>query len=171
MAEPDAAADVRLRPASPADLPRIAALGRWVWLDSYADAGVSSSFAAYVEQAFSIATLEAELQRGSMWLIAVGDQLQAWAQLGEPQDGRIELMRLYVVPPCHGQGLGARLLRQVRAAHPRQSVWLSAWEGNAGALRFYRREGAQVQGETWFELDGQRHRNEVLGWPALEAAP
>jgi len=35
-------------------------------------------------------------------------------------------------------------------------------------LRFYRREGAQLLGETWFGLDGQRHRNELLGWPALE---
>ena len=158
-----------LRAATEADLPRIAALARWVWLDSYADAGVSASFAAYLEQAFSIETLRASLRREPMWLIEEGEQLQAWAELDSTVDGQLELTKLYVAPPCHGRGLGARLLRHVRAHHPRRALWLLAWEGNEGALRFYRREGARLIGEGWFELEGQRHRNERLGWAALES--
>jgi len=158
-----------LRPAVEADLPRIAALARWVWLDSYAEAGVSASFAGYLDQAFDLAALRQSLQREPMWLVEDGESLQAWAELdGSAAPDKIELSRLYVAPPRHGRGLGARLLQHVREVHPRRALWLSAWEGNAGALRFYRREGAQLLGETWFELDGQRHRNEVLGWPALD---
>jgi diamine N-acetyltransferase len=158
-----------LRKATPADLPRIAALSCWVWLNSYADQGVSASFARYVEQAFDTAALLRSLQREPMWIIEDGEYLQAWAELdGSVAPDKIELSRLYVAPPCQGQGLGARLLHHVRAVNAQRSLWLSAWEGNAGALRFYRREGATLLGETWFELDGQRHRNEVLGWPALE---
>jgi len=158
-----------LRVATEADLPRIAALARWVWLDSYADQGVSASFARYVEQAFDPAVLWRSLQREPMWLIEDGEYLQAWAELDRSAaPDKIELSRLYVAPPCHGRGLGARLLRHVRAVNAPRRLWLSAWEGNAGALKFYRREGANLLGETWFELDGQRHRNEVLGWPALE---
>ena len=158
-----------LRAATEADLPRIAALARWVWLDSYASEGLSAAYAGYLDEAFSPAALRQTLQREPMWVIEAGEFLQAWAELdASAADDRVELVRLYVAPPFHGQGLGARLLRHARASNPARPLWLGAWEGNAGALRFYRREGASLIGETWFELDGQRHRNEMLGWPALE---
>jgi len=161
-----------LRAATEADLPRIAALARWVWLDSYASEGLSKAHAGYLDAAFATAVLGRTLQSEPMWLIEEGEFLQAWAELNDSAaDDKVELVRLYVAPPLHGQGLGARLLRHARASHPRRSLWLSAWEGNTGALKFYRREGAHLIGETWFELDGQRHRNEVLAWPAQEGSP
>src|SRR6218665_2876527 len=154
-----------LRAATEADLPRIAALARWVWLDSYADAGVSASFAAYLEQAFSIETLRASLRREPMWLIEEGEQLQAWAELDSTGDGQLELTKLYVAPPCHGRGLGAPLLLHLPPhPPPRAAVGGPAGEGKGGALRFPRREGPRLIGEGWFELEGQRHRNERLGW-------
>ncbi|MDN3920918.1 GNAT family N-acetyltransferase [Roseateles violae] len=163
-----------LRAAVEADLPRIAALARWVWLDSYAGPGVSDSFARYVDAAFDPRTLRQALP-GGMWVIEEGGFLLAWAQADagapcpvERDEALVELVRLYVAPPQCGQGHGKRLLDHVRAAHPRRSLWLTPWEGNAGALRFYRREGAELWGETWFELEGQRHRNEVLGWSPLQ---
>lgn len=159
-----------LRAAVAADLPRIAALARWVWLDAYVHEGVSDAFAGYLEREFNVDALGATLAREPMWVIEDGDYLRAWVETdASSEPGKVEIARLYVAPPFHGQGFGARLLRHVRAAVPDRAVWLKAWEGNAGALRFYRREGAALVGETWFELDGQRHRNEVLGWPALQA--
>ncbi|UXH77600.1 GNAT family N-acetyltransferase [Roseateles amylovorans] len=199
-----------IRRAVAADLPRIAALARWVWLDTYASHGVTAAFAAYVEDAFRPETLARALAQDPMWVIegppdvvppkpgartdvkpnprsrdddikaaglpaaqalapAPDLPLQAWAALdSHTEPGRVELTRLYVAPTCQGLGFGAALLRHARQAHSTRSLWLSAWEGNARALTFYRREGATQLGETWFELDGRRHRNEVLGWPPLE---
>jgi len=163
-----------LRLAAETDLPRIAALARWVWLDSYAQPGVSESFAQYVQEAFDLDPLRQALTSG-MWVIEDGEFLLAWAHADvhahcpvERDEMLVELVRLYVAPPHCGKGYGKRLLDHVRATYAQRAVWLTPWEGNAGALRFYRREGASLWGETWFELDGQRHRNEVLGWPALE---
>ena len=163
-----------MRRAQADDAPRIAALARWVWLDRYAiDGGVNGDVADYLKHEFD----EQVLSRspGHQWLIERGNALLAWAQLDdaspcpvESGGTAIELKRLYVSPRSQGQGLGARLLRQSRQDSPKQSLWLSAWVGNAGALRFYRREDAGYWGETWFELGGERHRNEVLGWPPLE---
>jgi GNAT superfamily N-acetyltransferase len=159
---------MQLRAAVDDDLARVAALGRWVWLDSYAASGVSHGVAAYVEGAFGVPALRESLQREPMWLIEAGADLLAWAELDSRTADAVELCRLYVAPPQQGRGLGAQLLRHVRQTHAHRAVWLTAWEGNAGALRFYRREGAQLLGEAWFELDGQRHRNERLGWPAWQ---
>lgn len=167
-----------IRLARVADVPRLAALARWVWLQTYAAAGVRESFVGYLERAFATAELARLIADPSqrMWVAEQEAELLAWAHLdlgaacpvpglaGEPA----ELSRLYVAPPAAGQGLGAALLRQVRAALPTHAIWLSVWEGNAGALRFYQREGASPLGETWFELERERHRNDVLAWPPLE---
>ena len=166
------------RPACAADAPRLSALACWVWLQTYASEGVRESYAAYLDVAFA----QAELVRliadptQRMWVVEREGHLLAWGHLDLssacPVPGltglQAELSRLYVVPPAAGQGLGASLLRQLRSAVPGHALWLSAWEGNASALRFYRREHAVLLGEAWFELGQERHRNEVLAWPALE---
>jgi GNAT superfamily N-acetyltransferase len=167
-------ADDLMRRARPDDALRIAALARWVWLDRYAiDGGVNGDVADYLKREFDERILGQSMAR--QWLIERGNALLAWAQLDDASpcpaasDGpAVELKRLYVSPRSQGQGLGARLLRQCRQEWPERPLWLSAWVGNTDALRFYRREGAVYWGETWFELGGERHRNEVLGWPAME---
>ncbi|MBB4842378.1 GNAT superfamily N-acetyltransferase [Paucibacter oligotrophus] len=171
-------AELLMRRAKPEDAQRIAALARWVWLDRYViDDGVNADVADYLRQEFDEQLLRQAMDLGRSWVIERGSTLLAWAQLDEtalcPVElgaPSVELKRLYVSPRSQGQGLGARLLRQCRQEWPEQALWLSSWVGNVDALRFYRREGAAYWGETWFELGGERHRNEVLGWPALEQA-
>ncbi|MCV2354493.1 GNAT family N-acetyltransferase [Paucibacter sp. B2R-40] len=168
--------EVVLRRARPDDALRIAALARWVWLDRYAlGGGVNGDVADYLKREFDEPLLRQALDLGRHWLAERGTTLLAWAQLDdaaacpvEAAGAAVELKRLYVSPRSQGQGLGARLLRQCRQEWPERAMWLSAWVGNEGALRFYRREGATYWGETWFELGGEQHRNEVLGWAALE---
>jgi len=165
-----------MRPAQPDDALRIAALARWVWLDRYAaEGGVNSTVAEFLKRDFDEQVLRQSLDLNRHWLIERGDTLLAWAHLDDSavcpvqlSGPAVELKRLYVAPHSQGQGLGLKLLHQARQEWPERALWLSAWVGNEGALRFYRREGALSWGEAWFELGGQQHRNELLGWPALE---
>lgn len=162
-----------LRRARPDDAACLAALARWVWLDSYADAGVEGRFLAYLDESFTPAAFQRLMAdpAQALWLVEQGDALQGFAQLRRgaqapvPTAAGAELERLYVAPPCTGRGLGVQLLQVARAIEPRQPLWLSVWEGNAGALRFYAREGGQVVGETDFLLDGQAIRNLVIAFP------
>ncbi|MDT9001291.1 GNAT family N-acetyltransferase [Paucibacter sp. APW11] len=172
----------KIRRAVRSDAPALSALARWVWLQTYALDGLRDSFIRYLDDSFSEARLHALIADPAqpMWLLHEGNHLLAWAhvELGAAWAGsglavggaQAELQRLYVAPTRSGEGFGARLLQHVREALPAHAVWLRAWAGNEGALRFYRREGAQQLGETWFELEQERHRNEVLGWPAWEGA-
>lgn len=158
------------------DAARLAALAQWVWLDSYAPDGVEHRFLSYLAESFTPQVFEGLLRDAGrqIWLMEEGAALQGFVQLCRPAPApvdradrpQVELERLYVAPPCTGRGLGPRLLGAARAVWPREALWLSAWAGNEGALRFYRREGGEEIGETDFFLDGQPHRNLVLAWPA-----
>jgi GNAT superfamily N-acetyltransferase len=61
------------------------------------------------------------------------------------QDMRVlELETLSVTPQARGRGVGAALLarvREIRDAEGYDDIWLTAVAQNAGALRFYEREG------------------------------
>lgn len=162
-----------LRRARADDAPRLAALARWVWLDSYAADGVEQRFLRYLDESFTPAAFERAIAdpRQALWLLEEGAAVQGFAQLARdapapvPGDAQVELTRLYVAPPCTGRGLGARLLQAARQTWPGEGLWLSVWVGNAGALRFYAREGGRSAGQTQFMLDGQAIANEVIAFP------
>lgn len=161
------------RRARAEDAPRLAALAQWVWLDSYAVDGVEGRFLPYLAESFTPAVFEGLIEDPgrAVWLIEEGDALQGFAQLRRgapaplPTASSVELERLYVAPPCTSRGLGAQLLRAARQTWPGETLWLSVWVGNTGALRFYAREGGQVVGQTHFMLDGQAIPNEVIAFP------
>lgn len=162
-----------LRRASAQDAPQLAALAQWVWLDSYASGGVEPRFLPCLAESFTPAAFERAIadRQQALWLVEEGAALQGFAQLqqGAPAptacDARVELARLYVAPPCTGRGLGAQLLQAARNTWPGEGLWLSVWVGNAGALRFYAREGGQLVGQTQFMLDGQAIANHVIAFP------
>ncbi|MGM9484197.1 GNAT family N-acetyltransferase [Roseateles sp. NT4] len=165
---------MNLRRARADDAPRLAALAQWVWLDSYAAEGVEQRFLPYLAESFLPAAFEDVIAdpAQAIWLLEEGAALQGFAQIGRGVPApvpaavpRNELKRLYVAPPCTGRGLGSLLLQAARETWPGEGLWLSVWVGNAGALRFYAREGGQNIGQTHFMLDGQAITNEVIAFP------
>ena len=165
-----------LREASAQDLPALSQLITWVWLQTYADQGVRPAFADHLHETYSPEALEAWLEPAHRcWLAEDEGHLQgmvhvsldsrcpvAWQQ---GQDA--EVCELYVVPPLARRGLGRALLAQARGQLPGRALWLSVWAPNERAIAFYERQQARRLGETWFELEQQRHLNWIYGWPAL----
>lgn len=164
------------RRAGLADAHRLAALARWIWLQSYASQGLEDRFLAYLDGQLTAERLEPLLAdpQQVFWLHEHDGALQGFAQLrrdvAPPADCRtkacVELERLYVAPPCCGRGLGRELLAVARRTWPEQGLWLSVWAGNERAQDFYHREGGERVGQTDFMLDGQAHLNHVFAWPA-----
>lgn len=71
-----------------------------------------------------------------------------WVTVAEEEPGRVvgflacdeaEVCALYVAPGARGAGVGQALME--RAKQGRDGLWLKVLEGNAGARRFYAREG------------------------------
>lgn len=83
--------------------------------------------------------------------------------LGEPH---VELTRLYVSAPWHGQGVANELMKAfLDEARGRgfKAVWLEAFEGNPRALGFYARWGFRDLGGREQAREGVRLPHRILG--------
>ena len=67
----------------------------------------------------------------------------------------IEIARFYVDVDFHGQGLAQALMDEVRgiaSARGARSLWLSVWQEQPQAIRFYEKEGFRIAGTLVFHV-------------------
>lgn len=133
--------------------------------------------AAYCELAFTPATQHREITDPSMttFVARYQGELVGYAQLqdGMPPEGVDELpavllKRIYVAQLWIGTGVGRSLMRAVVAegsARGARTLWLTVWERNPRAIRFYSRLGMRVIGEADFLLGSQLQRDLVMAGP------
>lgn len=72
----------------------------------------------------------------------------------EPSPGA-EIGRFYVDTAFHGQGLAQQLMakvREVARARGARSLYLSVWQEQPQAIRFYEKEGFRIAGTLVFEV-------------------
>jgi ribosomal protein S18 acetylase RimI-like enzyme len=72
----------------------------------------------------------------------------------EPSPGA-EIGRFYVDTAFHGQGLAQRMMAKVREiarARDARSLYLSVWQQQPQAIRFYEKEGFRIAGTLVFEV-------------------
>jgi GNAT superfamily N-acetyltransferase len=116
-------------------------------------------FRLYMQQAFSLETLNREIQNPEMHFFFVmhQDEVKAYFKINtglgqsEPESpDAAELERFYVLPEHIGSGVGSQIMEYilglVQSWH-KQYLWLGVWEKNDKAIRFYRRHGFVKFGE------------------------
>jgi GNAT superfamily N-acetyltransferase len=165
---------ITLRPAVAADALCIGVLGMQVFLETYAPDGVRPDLAREVLQLLSPETTATALARDDQRFIVAeraGHLLgfAHWrpgaAHEGVHADRPAELFRLYVLLRFAGSGLGTRLLRaaeEAAAAEGADTMWLTAWAGNARARAFYPRRGYTDVGETAYVIEGIAYENRIF---------
>lgn len=174
----------RLRPATPADAPALAALGTRAFTAKFGQMYRPQDLAAFLAEAYSEAAIAAELaDPAKLFHVAESrpseDQgtpspasapllapLLAWCKLGLtcgfPQHARgrrvMELKQLYTAPEATGTGLGTALMDWAMAEFTTRGadeVQLSVWSGNAQAQRFYARYGFAKVADVTFRVGEQ----------------
>ena len=165
---------LRLRPAAPDDAATIAALAMQVFLDTYAAEGVRpdlarEAFAEYSADAFAARLLEParafELAERGSGLIGFAEILLVALPAPAGKVAGAELVRLYVQPAFQGRGVGRNLLRSAESAATARglpALWLTAWEGNHRASRFYAANGYSDIGATTYTFEGKTYANRVF---------
>jgi diamine N-acetyltransferase len=167
--------DILYRPAVADDALCLGVLSTQVFLDTYATQGVRAAHAREVLAKHSVAAYDTLLADARITILVAecAGHLVGFSQVENgsghamvPEAAASELQRLYVQEPFTGRGVGRDLLRHAEKAAVvcgADTVWLTAWTGNARALQFYPRRGYGELGTTVYTIDGEDHPNRLFG--------
>ncbi len=160
--------DLVLRPAFPADVAALAALGRDSFVAKFGAMYRPEDLAVFLGETFTPGAIAAELANPErLYCLAErAGALLGYCKLGLvcgfPEHVRggnvIELKQLYTAPASTGLGIGAALMAWALAeARGRgcDEMQLSVWSGNAGAQRFYARYGFAKVADVTFRVGEQ----------------
>jgi len=167
---------LKIRYAGVGDIRELAALGRKTFRDTYyRNPNVKrSNMIAYMETSFSEAQISKEIaDKDTVFLIAEADQASAgYAKLVTGRalkevggKSPMEISRIYLRKEFIGKGYGRRLLDTCIDEAERAGcdvVWLSVWQHNHHAIRFYERNGLCRAGTHFFDLAGSRETDLVM---------
>lgn len=143
----------------------LGAMARQCFSDAFAHLYEPAPFARFLEDAYGPGgRMERDLDdRSVRWQIAAaGDQIIGYAKLSPlrapapaPQPGALELQQIYVLTPWHGRGVAERLMHWALAnarAEGAPEIYLTVFDHNARAKRFYSRHGFIEVGHCTFTL-------------------
>ncbi len=147
-------------PATEADLPAITDLAGVIWRACYPGIISPAQIEFMLARMYATATLRDEIRsRGiHFYRLLAGGQLVGFAALG-PTDiaGVMKLHKLYLLPACHGCGLGSLLLQHTEAEARKlgaRRLILSVNKRNARAIAAYQRNGFAVAEAVVTDLGG-----------------
>jgi len=157
-----------LRPATTADVPALAQLGRDSFVAKFGTLYRPEDLAAFLAESFADAAIAVEVANPArIYCLAEHDgMLAAYCKLslicGFPEHARgshvIELKQLYTAPDATGGGIGSRMMDWALAEatrHRADEMQLSVWSGNHDAQRFYARFGFAKVADVTFRVGEQ----------------
>jgi len=163
-----------LRPATPADVPALAALGRDSFVAKFGDLYRPEDLAAFLQETHSEAAVAAELADPARLyrLAEQGGRLVGYCKLAIPSSlagharGRnpFEIKQLYTAPDATGGGIGRLFMAWVleeAAARGADEIQLSVYSDNPEAQRFYARHGFEKVADIHFWV-GEKRDDEFL---------
>lgn len=165
---------IALRAARVEEADVLAAFGARLFRETYAPTCRAEDVEAYAAAAFGAERQDAELRdpAATTLLAAEGGRLAGYALLrrggapaGVPGSHPLEIARFYVDAGWHGRGVAAQLMDAALAAAAqwrRDALWLSVWEENTRAIRFYRRHGFGVVGSATFRMGDDLQRDHLM---------
>ena len=163
-----------IRPARRSDAAALAALAERSFRATFATGSSIEHMQRHCERSYGETMQAAEIADAQLCTLLAyrGAELAGFAQLRLQGPApacvdapAMELQRLYVDAPWHGQGVAAALMRELLAlaAHKRGArVWLGVWEYNPRAIAFYAKFGFCVVGAHDFDLGGDLQRDLVM---------
>ncbi len=146
----------------------LCAMARQSFSETFAHLYDPVPFALFLEQAYGPGSyMERDLADPLInWQVAaVGDQPIGYAKLSPlmapaptPQPRAMELQQIYVLSPWHGRGVAERLINwalNTARAEGAPEIYLTVFDHNTRAKRFYSRHGFSEVGHCTFHL-GER---------------
>jgi len=155
------------------DAGNLTVLSIQVWLHTYAQDGVKTSYSNYLLEHFTKENFAAVIQgpNQDIWIYETDTALQGFmimkhtSPCPERPDCITEIDSFYVQDQATRMGIGSALLRQAVSSCKDKGiyqVWLSVHHENEIALNFYNKHNFADIGSMMFELEDGCHKNNVL---------
>ncbi|GMN10132.1 spermidine/spermine N(1)-acetyltransferase [Croceitalea sp. MTPC9] len=144
---------LRFQKCNEKDLNVLTKISKETFIDAFEDQNNPDDFQDYINKAFSISTLNKELNNlNSQFFFVYSNQkligyfklneFDAQSELKEAQG--IELERIYIIKKHQGKSIGTQTLLEIlkiARQKEKQYIWLGVWEHNLNAIRFYQKHG------------------------------
>ena len=163
------------RDATLADWPALDAMAQASWTETFAHSCSADNLRLYLDEAFGpdgrlrqdLADPEIRFRLAVEGEAVAGFAKLTAAALDEVETGANDrqLGQLYVLRPWQGAGVAAALMEwaiTTARADGAAALFLTVWEENARALRFYRRHGFAHVGDHDFPVGTQIDRDLIM---------
>ncbi len=157
-----------IRKANGNDCKNLAALSIQVWLHTYAIEGIRDVLSDFVLTTFTEDYYLNLLKNPNyqIYLYIENEHLVGFIVLNfdsfyKHEANGFEISTFYVQEHFQGQGIGKRLLTEIKKNHG-NTFWLSTWVHNTAAISFYIKSGFKDIGSIEFKLGDESHENLVL---------
>ena len=165
---------VQARSATRHDIEALQCIGTNVWIETYAERGLTADIACYVGHKFCRESIESLLSdpKNQVQVATVFEHVVGYGVTKNsspcPVDSRLttEIATLYVLRKFHGIGVGTALLTSLTSPAslntPVAPTWLRVNSRNQQALEFYKTVGYLKVGSIWVDFDGEKNENYIL---------
>jgi len=166
---------MELRYATQNDAEKLCRFARQAFYDSYAPYNDEHDMASYLNDAFTVAKIEAEINHPQTTFLLVWDNevlcgyiKLVWGSRPDVANAagtQLEIARLYADKQLIGQGVG-RLLMEAAIDFAKKgntdSIWLDVWKENWRALQFYTKWGFEIVGDWTFVLGKDKQEDYIM---------
>ena len=164
---------IALRKCTIRDFDVLRELSIKTYYETFAHLNTPEDMAAYLEDAFNVDKLMAELKdnNSEFYFLYYNEKLAGYLKLNEAPSqtdindkSALEIERIYVSSEFQGEGLGRYLMEQaisMAAERNKKYAWLGVWEKNEKAIRFYKKNGFYEIGTHTFVM-GEDVQNDYV---------
>jgi ribosomal protein S18 acetylase RimI-like enzyme len=159
---------VKLIQAAPVHSDQLEQLAKTTFIETYGSRNPQERISRYVNESFNPKVLLAELKDPlQQYVLAEVDHVfSGYMKLkpGMPEGYDyfgLEICRFYLLSALHGKGIADEMMAYCEEYARTKSLpllWLSAWQHNPRAIRFYEKKGFEKKGDLIFRMvdDDQR---------------
>lgn len=167
-------AKIKIELAGLSDANLIHVLGAVTFYEAYCAQDEPPDLANYIVAAFNPQQIENELADAdsTFFIVYLDGKAVGYAKLRDNNKvdcvktrNTIELQRIYVLQQVYGRGVGETLLARCldeAVNRNRETLWLSVWEENLRAQKFYAKHNFEFVGKISFPYGSQVGTNLVL---------
>ncbi|MCL2525370.1 MAG: GNAT family N-acetyltransferase [Betaproteobacteria bacterium] len=141
--------NIQIRPATPDEVPAIAALAREIWQAAYAEIISQAQIDFMLAQRYDHQRLRADLDSADKWFdLACHDGRRAGFAGSEIYRGEFKLDKLYIHPDYQRRGVGGQLIAHVAARASRlgySGLILAVNKRNEKAIAAYGKHGFTIR--------------------------